>query len=199
MRSLDVACRQKFFSIYKVCLVKYFEEKVFPDTTITVAVVAFIKLPATISGFASQNIKWQRWPQNEEKNFTLSSPSWLVASELYDFPKFTKKIKRYVKEGEKHSNITLQAVDIPSRKIGLYYSAIPFIGKISSRSQATLVFENFKLASANQQKDLVKKFNEYIKEQREKYWSLFLPSFREYDRKRIPFDLAYKICLKLIE
>ena len=46
-------------------------------------------------------------------------------------------------------------------------------------------------------KILVDKMNEYIKEQREKYNSLFLTNYRESNsiaRKRISFDLAFKIC-----
>ena len=41
--------------------------------------------------------------------------------------------------------------------------------------------------------------NEYIKEQREKYNSLFLTNYRESNsiaRKRISFDLAFRICNK---
>ena len=40
-------------------------------------------------------------------------------------------------------------------------------------------------------------FNEFIKEKREKYNSLFLTNYRESNsiaRKRISFDLAFKIC-----
>jgi len=46
------------------------------------------------------------------------------------------------------------------------------------------------------QLQIAKKFNDFIENKRNEYWSLFLPQYREskeYARKRIPFDLAYKI------
>jgi len=47
----------------------------------------------------------------------------------------------------------------------------------------------------------MKRFNEYIEQKRSDTWSLFLPQFREskeYARKRIPFELAYRIICHLI-
>ena len=67
--------------------------------------------------------------------------------------------------------------------------------KLSARSYATLVIN--KSLSLEQQKNLVEKMNTYIKNQRDKYNSLFLTNYRESNtiaRKRISFDLAFKIC-----
>ena len=67
--------------------------------------------------------------------------------------------------------------------------------KLSSRSYATLVL-NIELTWTEQTK-LVKKMNDYIREQRDKYNSLFLTQYRESNtiaRKRISFDLAFRIC-----
>ena len=67
--------------------------------------------------------------------------------------------------------------------------------KLSARSYATLVIN--KTLSLEQQKNLVEKMNTYIKSQRDKYNSLFLTNYRESNtiaRKRISFDLAFKIC-----
>ena len=47
-----------------------------------------------------------------------------------------------------------------------------------------------------EQIQIAKIFNNFIENRRKEYWSLFLPQYREskeYARKRIPFDLAYKI------
>ncbi len=67
--------------------------------------------------------------------------------------------------------------------------------KLSARSYATLVIN--KSLTLKQQEDLVVKMNKYIKEKREQYNSLFLTNYRESNtiaRKRISFDLAFKIC-----
>jgi hypothetical protein len=52
-----------------------------------------------------------------------------------------------------------------------------------------------------EQIEVCREFNEYLEDKRKKTWSLFLPQFREskeYARKRIPFELAYRILLHLI-
>jgi len=51
-------------------------------------------------------------------------------------------------------------------------------------------------------KKLVDKFNAYLNDEREKYHSLFLTNYRESKdiaRKRISFDLVYKICQYLLK
>ena len=76
-----------------------------------------------------------------------------------------------------------------------YICKIDKTEKLSARSYATLVIN--KSLTLEQQKNLVEKMNKYIKEQREKYNSLFLTNYRESNsiaRKRISFNLAFKIC-----
>ena len=66
----------------------------------------------------------------------------------------------------------------------------------TARSYATLCIN--KQMTIEQQRKLVEKSNAYISVQREKYNSLFLTNYRESNltiaRKRISFDLAFKIC-----
>ena len=67
--------------------------------------------------------------------------------------------------------------------------------KLSARSYATLVIN--KSLTLQKQEDLVDEMNKFIKEKREKYNSLFLTNYRESNtiaRKRISFELAFKIC-----
>lgn len=63
--------------------------------------------------------------------------------------------------------------------------------KLSSRSFAVLISpQNL---TVDQQKKLCIEWNKYMNEQRDKHQSLFLPNYRDKNRKRIPFDLVYKI------
>ena len=67
---------------------------------------------------------------------------------------------------------------------------------LSARSYASLVIIN-KPLTLEEQEHLVVKMNDFIKEQRKKYNSLFLTNYRDSNsiaRKRISFDLAFKIC-----
>ena len=83
---------------------------------------------------------------------------------------------------------------------------------LSSRSYASLVIYyynhneicepsvrgNAKKLNLKQQEKLVEMFNKFIKEKREKYNSLFLSNYRDNNRKRITFDLAFKICIFIL-
>ena len=55
---------------------------------------------------------------------------------------------------------------------------------------AHLIFK--KEVSINEQIELMKKFNNELSVNREKYLSFFLTNFRDNNRKRISFDLVYK-------
>jgi hypothetical protein len=66
---------------------------------------------------------------------------------------------------------------------------------LSARSYATLAINT--PLSLLQQQTLVNKMNDFIQKKREQYNSLFLTNYRESNtiaRKRISFDLAFKIC-----
>ena len=66
---------------------------------------------------------------------------------------------------------------------------------LTARSYASLVIN--KQLSIAEQKDLVKRMNLFIQEKRKEYNSLFLTNYRESNtiaRKRISFDLAFRIC-----
>lgn len=75
-----------------------------------------------------------------------------------------------------------------------------YYGKISARTYATLTITP-KISDEVQQK-IANDFNEYLNDKRDKYNSLFLTNYRESKkiaRKRISFDLAYKIVGMLLK
>ena len=88
------------------------------------------------------------------------------------------------------------------KKIRLEYSPNHIYGKESSRASATLIIlKDKKNLTANEQQDIVNKFNTFINTQRTKYKSLFLTNYREsqdYARKRISFNLCYDIIYYLL-
>ena len=72
--------------------------------------------------------------------------------------------------------------------------------KCSARSYLTLIINP--AINEDKQKKLVNDFNNYLSENRKKYNSLFLANYRESNdiaRKRISFDLVYKIIGHLID
>ena len=123
--------------------------------------------------------------------------------ERYTTSQNTKyKIQRATRETKENiTNILLKCIDdnIDSQ-LGFKIVSdkdrfIDTTPKLSARSYATLVINES--LSLEKQKELVDKMNQYIKENRTKYNSLFLTNYRESNsiaRKRISFDLAFKIC-----
>jgi hypothetical protein len=195
IRKADILLRKKFLEIYSISIVNIFEEQVFNDTTYTVCSIQFNKK------ISDNNIKLYIFPNKIELNITLNDENnYSIGGEIYNLSQNLKyKVSRATKDNTKNiTNILLKCID-DSNQNQLGFKIVNdnerFIDntpKSSARSYATLVI-NVKL-SIEEQKILVNKMNQYIKDKREQYNSLFLTNYRENNRKRISFDLAFKIC-----
>jgi len=206
-RDLDVRCRNEFLSRYKLLKVKYFEEKVFSDTSTTVVAFSFER---SLSLLTEQSVEWISMPSGEKRIFKMTKDNdWIIGGEIYNLPiPSGVKVRRYVdgqklKPGEQLTNITLNALDSGKKdgRICLEYKdGYIYPAKECSRTYATICIQGRAL-SVDEQKKLCLSFNSFVEQKRGETWSLFLPQFREskeYARKRIPFDLAYTIVLNLI-
>ena len=71
------------------------------------------------------------------------------------------------------------------------YNIKGLVGKNSSRNLAHIIFKED--ISIKEQEYLMKKFNEELNKNRTQYFSFFLTNFRDNNRKRISFDMAYKL------
>jgi len=67
---------------------------------------------------------------------------------------------------------------------------------LTFRSYAVLVIEP--ALNKEQQKELVNRFNEFLTEKRRDTRSLFLTNYRDKYRKRISFDLVYRMVGHLV-
>lgn len=207
-RDLDVCCRNAFLSKYKLLMVKYFEETVFPDTTTTVVAFSFEKSPVLLT---EQTVEWISMPSGEKRSFVMSAENdWIIGGDIYKLSVPSHiKIRRHVegqqlKTGEQITSMTLCALDsgMQDGRIHLEYKkGYIYPAKDSSRTYATLCIQGRTLSDEEQQ-TICSRFNAFVEKKRGETWSLFLPQFREskeYARKRIPFELAYIIVLHLIE
>ena len=68
--------------------------------------------------------------------------------------------------------------------------------RLSGRSSASFLVRP--PLDAATQRALCTRFNAYLEEQRAAYHSLFLPAFREFTRKRIPFSLAFRLIASFV-
>lgn len=106
------------------------------------------------------------------------------------------QVNQNVKEAIEKNILFLRAVDSKNgKKIQLEdirkYNVFGLVGKNTSRNMAHLIFK--KELPIEQQEILMKTFNEELNREREKYLSFFLTNFRDNNRKRMSFDLAYKL------
>jgi hypothetical protein len=201
-RKIDIRCREIFLSRYKVFAVRYFEETVFKDTNTTVVAISFKRSEIKLE---NQDITWHIMPLDIQKTFRLNTKSgWIIGGCIYNLQICKDlSIKRYVsdikvKDGEQLTSMTLNALDsgTMSGRIRLEYKlGYVYPAKNCSRTFATLIVSGRTL-SEDEQINACAEFNQYLEQEREKYHSLFLPQYREsklYARKRIPFELAYRI------
>lgn len=104
-------------------------------------------------------------------------------------------IRNDIKKSLEKNILFLRAIDSKNgKKIQLEdirkYKIAGLVGKNTSRNMAHLIFK--KEISINMQVELMNKFNDELNKNRIKYSSFFLTNFRDNNRKRISFDLAYK-------
>lgn len=211
-RNVDAECRSAFMARYQCTMIRYFEEAVFDDTTITVVAIAFEDIGIDEDHeIAEQSIPWLMMPSGTTRLFTMrSQEGWIIGGEIYTLPtRDIVHVRRHVsglalRENEQQTHMTLCALDggTANNRIRLEYRQdYIYPAKECSRSYATLRIEGITLDSAEQER-LCGAFNGFIEEKRNETWSLFLPQYREskeYARKRIPFGLAYMIVAHLAE
>ena len=137
-------------------------------------------------------------------NINLTSENnYTIGGEIYNLPQNSKYIiQRATKETKGNiTNILLKCIDdninnqLGFKIVNDEYKFIDNTQNLSARSYATLVIN--KSLTLQEQQHLVDEMNKFIKEKREKYNSLFLTNYRESNtiaRKRISFELAFKIC-----
>ena len=208
-RELDARCRNEFMSRYRITKVRYFEETVFDDTTTTIVAFSFVSRSSDID-ITSQEVEWNILPANTLETFHMSALNdWIIGGEIYRLPVPEGiSVRRYVvgqplKAGEQQTFITLNALDSGTKtgRIALEYKKdYLYPAKECSRTYASFRVNGIVL-SEEEQIEICRLFNEYLEKKRVETWSLFLPQFREskeYARKRIPFELAYRIFLNII-
>ncbi len=105
------------------------------------------------------------------------------------------RISKDVKKLVEKNILFLRAIDSKNgKKIQLEdirkYGVAGLVGKNTSRNMAHLIFKEE--LPINEQIELMREFNEVLNQERNKYLSFFLTNFRDNNRKRISFELAYK-------
>lgn len=200
VRKSDMGLRRDFLTKYSVLHLNIFEEQVFTDTTYSVCAFQFERrcqenLPIHVSIY----------PLPQHFSVHLSKTNhFLIGGDIYNLKRtHTYTITRLTKHNKDkpYTTILLKCID-DEQPIGMsivskenvYIDETP---NTSARSYATLVIDP--PISLEQQQLVVDGFNVLLHKYRTDFHSLFLSNYRENQRKRISFDLAYHIVGHLLE
>lgn len=199
----DDKIRDLFFNRFDIIRLNIFEETVFDDTTYTICSFSF-KLKDINNDY--DTIECCFFPKMDIKYFDLKKSSgWRMGSDFLDIINNTDNIgiRRLRIGGVPNSNLYLRAIDTGTNdgRIALTIKEDHFYGKESDRSFATLIMD--KKYSREQEIKICNEFNRVLELNRDVYNSMFLTNFRNstssYARKRISFDVAYKLISYVIK
>jgi hypothetical protein len=198
MTKADINLRKRFFDKFHVKILNIFEEKVFDDTDTPICSIQFG------NKVGSDRLKCYVYPSEEELNLKFDEENnYTIGGEMYNLSKSKYKIERATsKKLTNITNIHLKCIDDTGDvKLGLSFvddedRYIDETARSSARSYATLLITP--PISKEKQLILIEDFNEFVRDNRIKYNSLFLPSYRDFIRKRISFTLAFNICSHLL-
>lgn len=194
IRKNDVDLRKKFLDVYKILRVNVFLDKVFDDTGYSVCSFLF-----ELKSEENHHIPFFIYPNGCSSLIEFSKTNnYTIGGELYNLPKNTKySISRLIDGDIPTTNIIAKCLDDKGNEninlkivddTHIFYDKTP---NKSARTFATLLISP--PISLERQTQLVSEFNEFLKEKRAKYNSLFMSNYREAGRKRISFDLVYDI------
>lgn len=194
--TIDLELRKQFVKKFKIIQLNIFNEQVFNDTTYNVSSFQFEQFEQE-----EENISITLFPENINTQFALTeNNNYTFGGEIYNL-KISNDfvIERLTNDNCSSlfaTNITVQCIDC-IKKIHFYLDykkqKIDKTKNKTQRGYLILLIEpknnKFKL----DEELIVKKCNEFIENYRIKYHSLFLPCYRDKGRKRISFNLVYKI------
>ena len=194
IREADTQLRKDFLKLFRVHRINIFEEQVFDDTSYTICSFAFDKF----NGSGNDELNCFVYPRNKQMLIPLTNG--IIGGELYTLPINTdytiERLTKTTKHPENTTNINLHCIDTPSKPLGLTMVAsdetiLDNTPNLSMRSFATIVITP--PIPLERQQILVKQFNKFITDKRAMYHSLFLTNYRDKYRKRISFQLCFRI------
>ena len=205
IRISDVELRRLFLTNYDIILLNIFEEQVFDDTTYTICCFQF-ELKKNNNNELNIIVYPSKIIINTELN---DNNNFMIGGDIYNLKlKNEYKITRLTKKNieKSNTNILVKCIDDNiNSQIGLTFVEdndiyVDDTPNQTARTYATLIIEP--KIEKDKQIQLITKFNNYLKQYRKKYNSLFLTNYRESKdmaRKRISFDLVYSITEYILE
>lgn len=208
IRSMDVQLRKQFLEKFSIQRLNIFEEQVFEDTSYNICAFQFINKPQKTP------VAVYFIPSNDELYIELNDENhYTFGGDIYTLPMHPEfRISRLTRINREESKpfttgIIVKCIDDgkdESQWFHLKYTEEPLeIEKytdctkdLTFRSFAVLVIEP--AIDSTRQQQLVEEFNNFLQTKRKETRSLFLTNYRDKYRKRISFELVYRIVSNLL-
>lgn len=187
------AVRRQFLNRFNILELNIFTQPVFDTTTYSICSFAFQKKDEeNDTQYFAVNI----YPKNKRIEIKLAEKyDYRIAGEFYAEIAKTPNIFGRVIAGTRVADyilpIKLYALDTRTTHIHLEYDEDIYYGKMTDRIYATLTCKH--QLTNKQCKKLIEEFNNRIEAFRQEYCDIAFTNYRDYNRKRIGFDFAYRL------
>lgn len=187
-RTADV--RKKFFNRFEILELNVFTVPVFKTTTYSVCSFAFKRAQLQ----SERKIKCNVMPANnsydiklyECHNYRLGGD---IVNAIENHKNYFGRLTSTTPSSKFITNIKLYGLDTRNERIHVSFEE-PYVGKQTDRVYATFVCDME--ISEDTQKEMVKLFNEKFEQFRLDTFDLALTNYRDYNRKRVGFEFAYR-------
>lgn len=185
--------REEFLSQYRILHINFFTMPVFDTTTYSVCSFSFVKEDNTEQTLDSKIVSL-----DEEKNvrYIISEKyGYRLGGEFfYELEKTESIFSRLTEKTTPDYFITdMKLIAIDTRKVPIHIELDSnfFVGKPTDRTKLT--FTSKEKIPIEKQELLVEKFNKTLEVFRKQYYNMLFTNYRDFNRKRIGFDFAYKL------
>lgn len=187
-RTADV--RKKFFNRFEILELNVFTVPVFKTTTYSVCSFAFRRAQLQ----SERKIKCNVMPANNSYNITLyECHNYRLGGDIVNTIESHKnyfgRLTSTTPASKFITNIKLYGLDTRNERIHVAFEE-PYVGKQTDRVYATFVCDME--IPEDVQKKMVKLFNEKFEQFRLDTFDLALTNYRDYNRKRVGFEFAYR-------
>lgn len=187
-RTADV--RKQFFTRFEILELNIFTEPVFKTTTYSVCAFAFKAATKSDSRQVFCNVK----PADISYSITLYSLynyrlGGDVSNKIDTYKNYFGRLTSTTPASKFITNIRLYGLDTRNERIHVAYEE-PYIGKNTDRTMATFVCDME--IDEQTQRAMIDEFNQKFEQFRKDTFDLALTNYRDYNRKRVGFEFAYK-------
>ena len=187
-RTADI--RKKFFNRFEILELNVFTVPVFKTTTYSVCSFAFKRAKLENSREITCNVM----PANNTYIITLYEAHGYrlggdIVNKIESYENYFGRLTATTPSSKFITNIKLYGLDTRSERIHVNYED-PYVGKATDRVYATFICDM--AIPEETQKKMVERFNEKFEQFRMDTFDLALTNYRDYNRKRVGFDFAYR-------